>query len=64
VTDRGRPVARLVPPAAGFDLERLVEEGLLIPPRAPGDLLELGPPIPLQPGTRLPSELVSELRDE
>ena len=63
VTDRGRPVARLVPATAGADIDQLVAEGLLIPPQQPGDILDLGPPIPLKPGTRLPSELVSELRD-
>ena len=36
VTDRGRPVARLVPVDGGFDehLARLVAEGRVIPPRS------------------------------
>jgi hypothetical protein len=49
---------------ARTDIDWLVEEGLLVRPRVRGDLLHLWPPIPLRPGTRLPSELVSELRDE
>src|SRR5258708_32776040 len=36
VPDRGRPVARLVPVAGGFDerMARLVAEGRVIPPRS------------------------------
>lgn len=60
ITDRGRPVALLVR-AMPDGLTRLEEEGLLRP--ASGDLLEIAP-IPPKPGTRPPSELVSEGRDE
>ena len=60
ITDRGRPVARLVR-AMPDGLARLEEEGLLRP--ASGDLLDITP-IPMKPGTRPPSELVSEGRDE
>jgi prevent-host-death family protein len=64
VTERGRPVARLAPlPAAQQPAyERLVAEGLIRPGR--GDLLELGAPLPRQPGERSLSEALVEQRDE
>lgn len=43
VTDRGRPVALLVPRRSGNILERLTKAGSVIP--AGGDLLEVGPPL-------------------
>jgi len=60
VTDRGRPVAVLVK-AIAPGLTRLEEEGMLR--RAEGDLLDVDP-LPLPPGSRPPSELVSEGRGE
>lgn len=61
VTDRGRPVARLVPvPTAGLDA--LAESGRLTP--AAGDALELGPPLPPTDGKPLPSEILAALRDD
>ena len=61
VTDRGRPVARLVPvPTSRFD--QLVAEGRIRP--ATRSLRDLPPPLPLPPGARPPSELISEMRDE
>jgi prevent-host-death family protein len=60
VTDRGRPVALLVKiPKRG--LARLEAEGRLR--RGTGNLLDLSR-VPLPPGERLPSERVSEGRDE
>jgi prevent-host-death family protein len=60
VTDRGRPVALLVKiPKRG--LARLEAEGRLR--RGTGNLLDL-PRVPLAPAERLPSERVSEGRDE
>lgn len=60
VTDRGRPVAMLVPLwRAG--LAKLEQEGLLRPGQ--GDLLEIGP-VPLPPGSTPPSEVVSRGRGE
>ncbi len=56
VTDRGRPVALLVPIPGGSDLGRLNAEGRLTPGK--GDLLELGPPLPLTGDERAPSELL------
>ena len=61
ISDRGRPVARMVPiTLTGWD--RLVAEGRVR--LADGDLLELGPPLPLPPGATPPSELISRMRDE
>jgi prevent-host-death family protein len=60
VTDRGRPVALMVR-AMPSGLARLEQEGLLRP--ADGDLLALAP-VKLTPGSRPPSELVSEGRDD
>jgi prevent-host-death family protein len=42
VTDRGRPVARLVPvPKTRWD--ELVASGMVIPPSEPGDIADLEP---------------------
>ncbi len=43
MTDRGRPVALIVPVPMGDSLGRLAAEGRLV--RARGDLLALGPPL-------------------
>ncbi len=43
ITDRGRPVALLVPVSKGDVLAQLAAEGRLT--RARGDLLSLGPPL-------------------
>jgi prevent-host-death family protein len=62
VTDRGRPVARIVP-LRGGDLEQLVREGRAT--EAEGDLLamveELGLP-EASPGGTSPSAALAELR--
>jgi prevent-host-death family protein len=60
ITDRGTPIALLVPLPAGGILERLAAAGRMDPAR--GDLLELGPPLPPDPGEPLPSEILSEMR--
>ncbi|MFN8620069.1 MAG: type II toxin-antitoxin system prevent-host-death family antitoxin [Chloroflexota bacterium] len=61
VTDRGRPVARLVPvPTSRFD--QLVAEGRIR--RATGSLRDLPPPLPLPPGAEPPSSFISRMRDE
>ncbi len=61
VTQRGRPVAMIVPlPQEDEVVERLVAQGLATP--AKGDLTELPPPIKLPPGSKLPSEILEELR--
>ena len=62
VTDRGRPVARLVPIPLSSGLEELVESGRMTP--AGGDLLELGPPLTAVAGKPLPSEVLAKLRSD
>jgi prevent-host-death family protein len=64
VTDRGRPVARIIPLREGEDwFDQMVAEGQLIP--AKRDLIEVlqeDPPPPLMPGERSPFEVLMELR--
>jgi prevent-host-death family protein len=60
VTDRGRPVARLVPVPRSAGLASLAESGRLS--RANGDALELGPPLPPARDVALPSETLERLR--
>ncbi len=60
ITDRGRPVARLTPIPADGPLARMRAEGRVTPAR--GRLEDLGPPLPLRPGARPPSELIAEDR--
>ncbi len=60
ITDRGRPVARLVPVSRGTAaLDRLVAEGRAIPPTAAG-------PIPMPPilGDGSASAALIAMRDE
>lgn len=61
VTDRGRPVARIVPIRTSR-YEQMREEGLIRP--AEGDLLELGPPLCRPAGTPPLSQIVTRNRDE
>jgi prevent-host-death family protein len=60
VTDRGRPVARLVPVPVVSGLGELIAAGRVIPAR--DDLLALGPPVAAAPGVPLPSELLADMR--
>ncbi|MGI8826531.1 MAG: type II toxin-antitoxin system Phd/YefM family antitoxin [Chloroflexota bacterium] len=60
VTDRGRPIARLVPARDLTVLERLESEGRLTVPTY--DLRDLGDPLPPEPGVPLPSELLEQAR--
>ena len=63
VTDRGRPVARLVPlPKDGSILDRLIEEGKVTP--ATRDWRTLPPPASPRPGARPLSEIVDEMRED
>ncbi len=63
VTQRGRPVALIVPlPREDDVVDRLVAQGLATP--AKGDMTELPPPIKLRPGSKLPSEILEELRSD
>jgi prevent-host-death family protein len=59
VTDRGRPVARLVPPASDQGIARLRAEGRTTPPtREPLD----DPPLQPKPGVPLPSQILEAMR--
>jgi prevent-host-death family protein len=60
ITDRGRPVALLVPLPRGSVVEELIRAGRITP--AKRNLLDLGPPLPSQPGVPLPSEILEQLR--
>jgi len=63
VTQRGRPVALIVPlPREDDVVDRLVAQGLATP--AKGDITELPPPIKLRSGSKLPSEILEELRSD
>lgn len=63
VTDRGEPVARLVPiPEQESTFDRLVAEGRIRPAR--GDWSDLGPPLKPEPGQRPLSEILEEMRAE
>jgi prevent-host-death family protein len=62
VTDRGRPVARLVPASPDGGLEELAANGRV--DLAIGDALELGPPIQPAPGKRLPGEELADIRSD
>lgn len=62
ITDRGRPVARLVPPPAATGYAALVAEGRITP--SSGDLLKMGPRIEPIPGIPLPSEILEQMRTD
>ena len=57
VTDRGRAVARIVPPTGGRAIDRLLDDGLITPARAPKRTL----PRPVKAKGTV-SDLVSEQR--
>ena len=59
VTDRGRPVALIVP-ARGQGIDLLLRSGRLTP--ASGDALELGAPLAPKGGVPLPSEILADAR--
>lgn len=61
VSDRGRPVAVLVP-IRQSRRDQLIAEGRLR--RAEGSILELGPPLPLPEGVEPPSVVLERLRAE
>jgi len=62
ITDRGRPVALLVPLPTGSNRERLIAQGRLRV--GGGDPLRLGPPPPGEPGEPLLSDVLEELRSD
>lgn len=62
VTDRGRPVALLVPMPSANGIERLSASGRLVP--ATGDLTELGEPLEPASQVPLPSEILAAMRED
>lgn len=60
VTDRGRPVARLVPLPRATDYERLMASGEVLPGAGDWRSVEAGPPLPGKPLSRV----LLEMRDE
>jgi prevent-host-death family protein len=63
VTERGRPVALIVPLPEPDDLiDRLITQGLAR--RANGNLSDLPHPLKPQPGSMLPSDVLAELRSD
>lgn len=60
VTNRGRPVALLIPIPPGNEIERLTAAGRLSVPKR--SLSEVGPPLPPVPGQPLPSEIIEQMR--
>lgn len=62
VTDRGRPVALLVPVPQERGAERLIASGRMV--RGTGDPLAQGAPLEPLPNVPLPSEVLRDLRAE
>lgn len=60
ITNRGRPIARLVPIVTD-PMAELVASGVVIPPTITGPIPM--PIVPADPGSRS-GQLISELRDE
>ena len=63
VTDRGRPVAWLVPVPQGGGVEELAASGRLVPPASANEL-DLGSPLPPAEGEALPSEALATARSD
>jgi prevent-host-death family protein len=59
VTDRGKPVARIVPVTGRSKLDRLIAEGLVVPASRPVEPANARPPIPVADSV---SDLVIEQR--
>lgn len=60
VTERGEPIARLVPIPEESTYDRLVAEGRIRPGR--GNLLDVIDPVEPKPGARPLSEILEEMR--
>lgn len=60
VTDRGRPVARIVPVPSADGVDGLAASGRLV--LAADDALDLGPPLKPADGEPLPSEALGKAR--
>lgn len=65
VTDRGRPVARLVPVKLMGPMDQLIAEGRATAARySLEESLRRFPPVPRPPGTRPASEILAEMRED
>ena len=65
ITERGLPVARLVPIRQTSRLDQLVAEGRATPARGNlSDYVKEHPPLPLAPGQPSLSEIVAEMRTD
>ncbi|MGH7867923.1 MAG: type II toxin-antitoxin system Phd/YefM family antitoxin [Candidatus Dormibacteraceae bacterium] len=62
ITDRGQPVAIMIPWRPESNYDRLIDEGVLIPPRKSGGL-QGWQPLPRKEGQQL-SDLLLAMRDE
>ncbi len=64
ITERGKPVARIVPPTADDRLADLIARGIVSPPKEPkGSLADLGPPLEIDfPSGKTLSDYVIENR--
>jgi prevent-host-death family protein len=61
ITDRGRPVAMLVPYRENR-IQALIDAGLATPPKR--SIKDLPPPRPLRPGETSPSEELRRMRED
>ncbi|MBV8083187.1 MAG: type II toxin-antitoxin system prevent-host-death family antitoxin [Chloroflexi bacterium] len=65
VTERGQPVARLVPIKPLSRWDQLVAEGRLIPARETlEENMRKYPPVQLPPGSKTASEILAEMRED
>jgi prevent-host-death family protein len=64
VTERGKPVAHLVPPKPMSRLEQLIAEGRVREAEEPGGFDDLGPPLDPVPGQPTLTEILMQMRDE
>ena len=63
VTDRGQPVALLVPIRSAGPLDQLLAQGRATPAMGdPREYLKAHPPVPLPPGSPTASEILAEMR--
>lgn len=60
VTERGKPIAKLVPPDLPEGLARLIAESRLVPARAPRRLDRIRPVLGAQAGKRILEQLLKD----
>lgn len=60
VTERGRPVAKLVPPDLPEGLARLIAEGRLVPARSPRRLDRVRPALGARAGRQVLEQLLAD----